>query len=153
MSVITGVLALVKVDGTVIGKAKGINVTENIQRADVRGLGHLAPQERPAVSWNGTLRVDFILVNLHETTIPGALNRNVNTVDEFTNALTLGELPVTVSVFKKITDPADPLSYKEEPFAVINNVLLTSDAWNINEGTISGRNMSFDYLSPVVFPS
>lgn len=151
--VITGVLAIVKSKGVVIGKAKGVTVTENIQRADVRGLGHLAPQERPAVAWNGTIRFDFILINLTDTTIPGALNRKVNTVDEFTNALVLGEVPVSVSIFKKIKDPGNPLGYLEEPFATVNNVLLTSDNWNIQEGTISGRNLSFDYLEPIFFPS
>lgn len=151
-SVITGVLAIVKSAGLVIGKIKGVNVTENIQRTDVRGLGHLAAQERPAVAWNGTLRCDFILINLAESTIPNVLNRKVNTVDEFTNALTLGEVAVSVSVFKKIPDPADPINNLEKPFAVIDNVLLTSDAWQINEGTISGRNMSFDYLTPIIFP-
>lgn len=151
--VITGVLAIVKYKGTPVAKARGINATENIQRADVRGLGHLAPQERPAVSWSGQLRMDFILINLHESTIPNTLNRNVQTVAQFTNALTLGEIPVSVDVFKKIADPSDPTGYEEEPFCTINGVLLTSDSWQINEGAVSGRNMTFDYLEPIIFPS
>lgn len=150
--VITGVLAIIKYNGSPIGKARGINASENIQRADVRGLGHLAPQERPAVAWNGNVRMDFILINLKESTIPDTLNRNVQSVSEFTNALTLGEVPVSIDVFKKIPDPADPVGYEEEKFCTINGILLTSDSWQINEGAISGRNMTFDYLEPIIFP-
>lgn len=149
---ITAPIAIIKVNGKTIGMMRNIRITENIQRGDVKGIGRLTPLERPALGWNGQLQCDFINVNFEKSTIPGAANRNVNTAEEFVNYLLLNEIPVEVIVFKKIPDDADPLSYKEEIYATISDLFLESDSFNIAEGQISGKNQSFSYLTPIIFP-
>lgn len=148
----TAALAVIKYNGTSIGKMRNIRITENFQRGSVMGIGRISDQEKPVIKWSGQLNCEFILVDMEKSTIPNVLNRNVNSVEEFVNYLIVNEEPVKVDLYKKIPDPEDELSYKEQPFASIEDLLLTSDSFSVNEGQIGGKSQAFDYLTPILFP-
>ena len=149
---LTAALAIIKHNGVSIGKMRTVRVQETFQRGEVKGIGRITAQEKPVTGWSGTLNCDFILTDLKESSIPKVLNRQVNTVPQFVNALIVSEIPVQVNLYKKVPDPDDPLSYNEKPFATINDLLLESDSFSINEGQVGGKSQSFSYLSPIIFP-
>jgi hypothetical protein len=149
---LTAPLAIVKHNGVSIGKMRNVRVQESFQRGDVKGIGRITPQEKPVIGWSGTLSCEFILVDFDVSTIPNVLNRKVNSVTEFVNALIVSEIPVQVNLYKKIPDPDNILGTIEQPFATINDLLLESDGFSVNEGQVGGKSQSFSYLTPIIFP-
>ena len=149
---LTAPLAIIKHDGISIGKMRNVKVQESFQRGDVKGIGRITPQEKPVIGWSGTLSCEFVLVDFDISTIPSVLNRNVNSVTEFVNALIVNETPVQINLYKKIPDPDNALGNLEQPFATINDLLLESDEFSVNEGQVGGKSQSFSYLTPMIFP-
>jgi hypothetical protein len=154
--VYTAPLAIVKVGGVAIGKMKTIQVNENIQRGTVQGLGELTPQEKPALVWAGTLSCGFYTITWQKSSIPNAITRNVNTLKEFVDSLLLQEQGVTVELYKKIRANGAPtiglIPSSLVLFCTISGLFLEGDNFDISEGSISGKNQSFSYLDPVIFP-
>jgi hypothetical protein len=154
--VLQGALALVKKNGTVIGKMRNVRWTENLNRSEVRGLGTILVQEAPVVSHGGTLSADFYEVDFSKTGIPGAIRRDVQTNQQYEDQLLLDEDGFQLDIFKKISDARDPdtglISSTVTPYAVIRNCLINSDGADITEGSISGHSQSFQFLSPVIYP-
>jgi len=154
--VITAPLAIIKVKGVAIGKMRGIRVNENIQRGNVQGLGQLIPDEKPALSWSGTVSCDFYNIDFVKSQVPEAILRNVSTIQEWSDSVLLQEEGVTLDIFKKIAAPGAPKSglipSVETPYATIIGLFLDTENFDINEGQVSGRNQSFQYLNPIIFP-
>jgi len=150
-------LAIVKSNGNTIGKMRGITVNENFNRAEIRGLGELTPQEVPAISWAGTLTADFYNIDFTKSTIPNAVRRDVQDVKSFVDNVLLQEEGVQVILYKKVPGTVDPetglITSVEDVYAVINGLFLDTDNFNINEGQVSGKNQSFRYLYPIIFPA
>jgi len=155
--VLHAALAIVKANGVTIGKMRGITVNENFNRAEVRGLGELTPQEVPAISWAGTLTADFYNIDYTKSTIPGAIRRDVQDTKSFVDNVLLNDVGVQVVLYKKVVGEVDPetglITSAEDVYAVINGLFLDTDNFNINEGQVSGKNQSFRYLYPVIFPT
>lgn len=156
--VMTAPLAIIKVDGVAVGKMKNIRVTENIRRGNVQGIGELTPQEIPALSWSGSLNAGFysITFNNQDQLIKTALLRNVNTLQEFVDTVLLQEDGITIDIMKKVKDFQDPATgiiYPEfELFASIRSAFSTKEGFDISEGQISGRDVDFEYITPILFP-
>ena len=154
--VITAPLAIVKSGGIAIGKMKGIRVQENIQRGNVQGLGSLIPDEKPALMWNGTLTCDFYNIDFSQSSIPKAILRQVNTLLEWSDSVLLQEQGVTVELYKRTAIPGSPqiglIPGMEKPYATIRGLFLEGEGFDITEGQVSGRNQSFVYLFPIIFP-
>lgn len=152
----TGALAIIRKNGTAIGKMRNVRWTENINRSEVRGLGTTITQELPAVSWGGTLSCDFYEVDFSTTGVPQAIRRDVQTNQQFEDQLLLDADGVQLDIFKKVEDIRDPntglISAKVQPFAIIKNLFINSDGADITEGAVSGHNQSFQYISPVIYP-
>lgn len=154
--VITGAIAIVKVNGVAVGKMKGIRVNENVTRGDVRGIGQLTPLERPALSWSGTLSCDFYNIDLKMSQLPQGIFRSVQTLQEFVNSLVLQEEGISVDIYRKVPTGGQtaPLILSEEtPYCTVRGVLLDAESFDINEGQISGHNQSFSYIYPIIFPN
>ena len=156
--VMTAPLAVIKVDGVAIGKMKNIRVNENIRRGRVQGIGELTPCEVPALEWSGTLNAGFysISFNNQDQLIKTALLRNVNTLQEFVDTVILQEDGIQIDIMKKVKDFQDPATGIIYPllevFASIRGAFSTKEGFDISEGQISGRDVDFEYITPILFP-
>ena len=169
-NVLTAPLAVIRVGGITIGKMRNIRVTESLRRARVVGLGQLVPDELPVVEWSGTMTAEFMTVDLKKSMIPGAINRISSSVEEWTNSVLLQEQGVQVDIMKRVKDPqqldnkfpnasGDPnyiqraIKGKFELFASIQAAFMTREGFNISEGSISGRDVEFEYKTPILYPN
>lgn len=161
-TVLTGAIALIKVDGQVIGKMKNIRCTENMRRVAVRGIGTILPSEQAVTEWEGSLTCDFLEIKFQKTGIKNAIRRifpNIasqvlNGNSSFEDQLVLDVDGVQLDVFKKVTDLVDAngiIKPKLEPYAIIRKLLIESDSFDISEGAIAGHSQSFKYLLPITF--
>lgn len=156
--VMTAPLAIIKVDGIAVGKMKSIRVNENIRRGRVQGIGELTPSEIPALEWSGSLNAGFysITFNNQDQLIKTALLRNVNNLQEFVDTVLLQENGIQIDIMKKVRDYQDPntgIIYPQfELFASIRGAFSTKESFDISEGQISGRDVDFEYITPILFP-
>jgi hypothetical protein len=156
--VMTAPLAIIKVDGIAVGKMKSIRVNENIRRGRVQGIGELTPSEVPALEWSGSLNAGFysITFNNQDQLIKTALLRNVNNLQEFVDTVLLQEDGIQIDIMKKVKDFQDPATgiiYPQfELFASIRGAFSTKESFDISEGQISGRDVDFEYITPILFP-
>lgn len=153
--VLTAPLAILKVNGVAVGRAKNISCTESIRRQPVVGIGRLAPTELAAVGWSGTVNMGFFTIDLRQSPIPGALNRVAQSVEQWENMLTLDEDGVQLDLMRKVkrsTLPTGIVTIGYEVFASIKGCFITRESWDITEQQISGRNQDFEYINPILFP-
>jgi hypothetical protein len=154
--VLTGAIALIKVGNTYVGKMKDVRASENMRRARVSGLGTILPKELPVTEWSGTLNCSFYLIDLKTSGLPGAILRDVQTVQEFEDTLVLNEVGLTVEIFKKVSDvilPNGAIRPKLTPVGVISGLQIESESFNVAEGQVSGRDQSFQYMNPIIRPA
>lgn len=162
--VLTGAIALIKVNGQVIGKMRGVSCQESMRRVPVRGLGTIIPSEQAVIEWEGTLSCDFMEVEFQKTGITNAIRRifpNIasqvlNGNASFEDQLVLDTDGVQVDIFKKVSDVVDAsgiIKPKLKPYAIVKNCLVESDSFQINEGSIASHSQSFKYLTPLTYPS
>lgn len=161
--VLTGAIALVKVEGKVVGKMRNIRAQETVRRIPAIGIGTILMSEKPVVGWEGSLTCDFIQVNMKKSGIPKAINRNFSNIESqvlnglasFEDQLVLDTEGVQLDIFKKVSDAIDEngiIRPKAIPIAVIGNCLIESDTLEISEGSLAGRNQTFSYLKPMIEP-
>lgn len=151
--VMHGALAIVRKNGTAIGKMRNVRWTENIGRGEVRGLGTILTSEAPALSWGGSVSCDFYEVDFATTGVPDAIKRNVQTSQEFETQLLLDYDGVQLDIFKKVEDAVDENGLKVAkaiPYVTLAQLLIESDGAEVTEGAISGHNQSFRYLGPAL---
>lgn len=162
MGVLTGAIALIRVNGNVVGRMKTVRCQESFRRQPVKGIGTILPSEEAVTDWEGTLSCDFMEVRFEETGIPNAIRRKfanaasrVLTGDvSFEDQLVLDTDGVQVDIFKKVKDVINPdgtIKPKLEPYAIVKRCLIESDSFDISEGSISGHSQSFKYLDPVTY--
>lgn len=162
-STFTGAIALIKVNGQVIGKIRNIRGQENMRRVPVRGIGTILPSEQCVTEWEGTASCDFMEVYFQTSGITNAIRRifpniasQVLTGDpSFEDQLVLDTDGVQIDIFKKVTDVigADGIiKPKLTPYAILRNCLIESEGFDISEGSIVGHSQSFKYLTPITYP-
>ena len=154
--VMTAPLAIVKVNGVAIGKMKSIRCTETIRRQKVVGIGSLVASEYAALDWNGTLNCGFFMIELKDEVMPGALLRKVQTVQEWEDTLLLSNDGIQIDVMRKVKDtvtPAGVIIPVLKIFASIKGAFVSRESFDISEGQISGRDVDFEYTTPILFPS
>lgn len=161
-NVLTGAIALIKVNGQVIGRMKTIRCQENFRRQPVKGIGTILPSEEAVTDWDGTLTCDFMEISFSETGVPNGIRRKFASTrsqvasggTSFEDQLLLDVDGVQVDVYKKVTDVIDAdgnINPKLIPYATIKRCLIESDSFDISEGGIAGHNQSFKYLDPIVY--
>jgi hypothetical protein len=147
-------LAIIKVKGVAVGLMKNIRINETIRRGSVKGIGTLIPIELPALDWTGELSCSFYMIDLNLTGLPGGINRNAPTVQDWVDNVLLTEQAVDVVIYKKVPKAFDPVtlltSADVKPFATIRGCFADSDSFDISESQISGRDQRFSYLTPVL---
>jgi len=162
--VLTGSIAIIKSGGKVIGKIKSWNITENIQRGDVQGVGTIFSSEAPALKYGGTLSCNAMTVSYKDGIIPGALKRGISTIGSqalsgnasYEDNVVLDDTGLTIECYKKIKDVIDHatgnIKPKVTPFVVVNKAFIETSGLEISEAAISGTNQSFKFLDPIIYP-
>lgn len=151
--VLTAPLAIIKSGGVSIGKMQNVRVQETISRGRIQGLGNLTPEDRPPISWDGTLSCSFFFIDLAKSTIPNVLNRKFTSTQDFVDALTLLEEGVQVILYKKTARLEGGVVVRDlKEIATIDDLLIEGDGFDINEASITSKNQSFSYLSPILLP-
>lgn len=150
----TAPLAIIKSNGKAIGKMKNITITETYRRGRVQGLGELTASEVPPLEFNGVMNCEFFMINLKKTGVPGALNREVPSLETFINNVLLQEEGIDVTIFKKVKDTVDAngmIVPELQEFATISSGFIDRQSFNIADGNITGTNQDFTYLNPILF--
>lgn len=159
--VLTAPLALIKMNGVPIGKMKNISATEDINRAPVRGIGRLTLDQVPALTHQGTLNCSSYLIDFNRTIfdnndLAAAMFRGVQTAQEFADNILLQEVGIQLDIYRKISIGQNNFGVQQagfETFASISGLFITRESMNISESQISGRDCSFMYTDPIVYPS
>lgn len=154
--VLTGAIAVIKKNGTVIGRMRNIRWTENTRTSPVQGIGTVLTQELPVVQHGGTGSCDFYEIDFASTGLPGGIRRDMQNNQEFEDNLLFRE-PLQIDIFKKEKDVVDvntgKIRTKLNPYAILRDLFIESDGADITEGAVSGHNQGFVFLSPTIFPS
>jgi hypothetical protein len=153
MGILTAPLAIIEKDGQEIGLMTSVEANETITRTDVQGIGRLTVSEVPAVTWRGRLSCAQMMIDLDKSGIPDALKRDTTSVQQWVDNVLLQEEGVDLVFLKKEKVGQNPDGNIEAGFteiAVIKNLFLTSDSFNIADGQISGRNQEFSYTTPII---
>lgn len=158
--VLTGAIALIKVQGVVVGLMRSVRVQESFRRTPVRGIGTILPSEQAVTEWDGTLTCDFMEISFFNTGIRNAITREIGNIGSqvdsgntsFEDELILNSDGVQVDIFKKIKDVINSdgtIKPKLVPHVTIKRCLIENESLDISEGGISGHNQSFKYLDPI----
>lgn len=153
LATMTAARAIITRNGIPIGYMKNLRVTENKQRGSVMGLGEITKKERPILAITCTWSCDFYLIDLSRTGIPGLDNREVQSVQEYKDTLTLLNIPVDITVWKKdvLTVSNNVVTAtKKDVLCTIKDVYLDSTSWDVSENAISGLAQSGEYTTPVI---
>jgi len=155
-NVLTGALAIIRVNGTALGKMRNIRVTENQRRVNVSGLGTILTLETPVVEWTGSLTCSFYEIDFQSQGVKNAIRRDVQTSQDFEREILLNEDGIQLDIFKRVKDfvgdNGDTVE-KAVPYAIIKRCFPDSESFNIDSGSVAGRDQSFRYLDPIIFPS
>ncbi len=153
--VMSAPLAIIRVNGIAVGKMKSIRCTETIRRTPVVGLGQLVASEYAPTGWSGQLNCGFFMIDMRKSAIPGALLRVTQTVQEWEDTLLLSNSGVQIDIMRKVQDvllPNGVISSKLEVFSSIKGAFINRESFDISDGQISGRDVDFDYSTPILFP-
>lgn len=151
----TAPLGIIKVGGFAVGKMKNLRLTEVIRRGDVVGIGKLASTEKPALAWSGSLTCGFYLIDFSVAAIPGAVNRNANSIQQWEDTLALQSDGVQIDIMRKVavsTNAAGIITSGLVVFASIRGAFCNREGFDITESQISGRDVDFDYITPILYP-
>ena len=153
--VLTAPLALIKISGVTVGKIKNLRVQEQYQRGNVMGIGALISSEKPILGIQCSFTCASYVVSVKKL---GSLDnpfvlRGATTTEQFVNTVLTQDQGVDIYIMKKgaktivngiVTEAS------EENLFVIKNAFLTSQSFDIQEGQISGSDMSGEYLEPIL---
>ena len=153
--VLTAPLALIKISGVTVGKIKNLRVQEQYQRGNVMGIGALISQEKPILGIQCSFTCSSYVISIKKL---GSIDnpfvlRGATTIDQFVNTVLTQDNGVDIYIMKKgaktiingiVTEAS------EENMFVIKNAFLTSQTFDIQEGQISGSDMSGEYLEPIL---
>lgn len=149
--------AFITIEGEVAGYIRNISFTENIQRNEVRGLGNLYAQEVPAVSASNTFTLDQFFLDFERPVMKKLLNR-YGGAEALKNTLSLGDLPISVNIYKKTIKASNPntklvtaTDNAGKEIAILRDCFVDSQNWSLAESGIAASTVSGRYLSPVSF--
>lgn len=148
-------LALIRSNGVTIGKMRNIRCTETQRRQMVKGIGKITDGESVITDWTGTLNCGAFTMDLRKSIIPGSTLRVAQTAQQWEDTVTLNDLGIQIVILRKVakTVLASGMIVPDYvPFVTIESAFTTSEDFDITEGQVSGRNCSFEYTRPYIFP-
>ena len=147
--------AFIVIDGEVAGFMRNVNFTENINRADVQGLGSETSVEVPVTKIQCSLSAGFYFINFDTPIMKRILNRDT-TVEGFKQSLSLGNFPTQIVVYKKTIETQDEstkivtsIAKDGQKIAKITDFFIESQSFELSEGGLAGSNISGRYLTPI----
>ena len=147
--------AFIKINNQVAGFVRNLTFTENIQRANVQGLGSLTLQEAPAVSYTCQWSVGQYFISFN-TPVFKEMLKKFGTIEQIKNSLVLGDIAFDITVYSKTVTSTDgnsklvtEVDNTGQTIARLQGCLLNTQQFEISEGGISGYNVSGIYLEPV----
>jgi len=151
-TVLSSPKAIITIGGKAAGYIRNLSCNESIQRADIKGLGNLTSQEKPAVGHTGSWSCDFWFIDFKQPGTMEMINR-VGGLEAFKNTLILGEFPFSISIFKKKATVIDAtaklvLGWDREEILTINECYLDSQNFSIGEGGVASQSCSGSFLQP-----
>lgn len=148
-------------NGAAIGKIKNLTFQEQINRANVQGLGVVTLQEVPAVLINCNFNASTYAINLKKfgTVTDPFWPVAATSAEQLLNAILLGEAPVQLHVYKRVPTRV-PINFtaeqllkdsevSEETIGIIQDCYLNSRVFEISEGQVAGKNITGVYLTPI----
>ena len=154
----TAPLAIIKIDGTTVGKMRNIRVTESVRRGRVSGLGTLTPSELPALEWSGSLSCSSYTLNFNKlaNTMTRGMFREAGTLESWASAILLQEDGLEISILRKVKDgdidkETGLVNTKYETFAKVTGAFASREGFDLQEGQVSGRDTEFEYLEPILY--
>lgn len=153
--VLTAPLAIIKIKGTVVGKIKNLRIQEQYQRGNVMGIGALISSEKPILGIQCSFLASSYVVSVKKLgTIDNPfVIRGASTTEQFVNTVLMQDNGVDIYVMKKgakVITNGIVTEATEENLFVIKNAFLTSNSFDLNEGQISGSDLSGEYLEPIL---
>ena len=153
--VLTAPLAIIKIKGIVVGKIKNLRLQEQYQRGNVMGIGALISSEKPILGIQCTFSASFYVISVKKLgTIDNPfVIRGASTTEQFVNTVLMQDNGVDIYVMKKgakVITNGIVTEATEENLFVIKNAFLTSNSFDIQEGQISGSDLSGEYLEPIL---
>lgn len=153
--VLTAPLAIIKIKGTVVGKIKNLRIQEQYQRGNVMGIGALISSEKPILGIQCSFSASFYVVSVKKLgTIDNPfVIRGASTTEQFVNTVLMQDNGVDIYIMKKgakVITNGIVTEATEENLFVIKNAFLTSNSFDLNEGQISGSDLSGEYLEPIL---
>ena len=151
-SVLSGSTAAVRVklpDGSVIpvGFVRGISVNEDIRYDQVKVLGSLYTQEMVPVDHAGTGSFESYVETTPNSSVNQIINRNFATKEAFQDYLNSQQ--VTQGLIFDVLG-RNPTTGEFGPVATIKYVFITNQSFNVTQGAMSMRNVSFSFTEPIL---
>lgn len=147
--------AFITIEGQPAGYIRTISFSENIQRQPVRGLGNLYAQDLPAVSATNTFNLDMLFIDFRRPIMQKLINR-LGGKEALLNTLSLGDLPMSICIYKKDIQAVHPISKlvtavvaAGHEIAVLRDCYINSQNFTLSEGGIASTGVSGEYLTPV----
>lgn len=153
--VFTAPKAFIKIDNQVAGYVRNLTFSENVQRANVQGLGSLTYQEAPPVVYTCNWQVDQYFISF-DTPVMKKMLKKFGSIAAIKNSLVLGDVSFDITVYAKAVKSEDAQSglvtevdNTGETIARLQGCLLNSQSFQMSEAGIAGVNIQGIYLEPI----
>lgn len=147
--------AFIKIDNQVAGYVRNLTFSENVQRANVQGLGSLTLQEAPPVSYLCQWSVSQYFISFNTPVMKKLINK-LGSIAQIKNSLVLGDIAFDITVYAKTVASEDTqtklvteVDNTGETMARLQGCMLNTQSFNIQEGGIAGIDVSGIYLEPI----
>lgn len=155
MAVFSAPQAYIKIDNQIAGFVRNIQATENVQRANVQGLGNLILQEVPAVGYQCNFTVDQFFLSFKLPVVEGMIHR-LGSVKAILDTLVLGELGFAIAIYRKMISSKDETTGlvtatdpTGETICQLNPCFVNGQTFSLAEGGVAGYNVNGIYLNPI----
>ena len=155
MAVFSAPQAYIKIDNQIAGFVRNIQATENVQRANVQGLGNLTLQEVPAVGYQCNFTVDQFFLSFKLPVVEGMIHR-LGSVKAILDTLVLGELGFAIAIYRKLISSKDETTGlvtatdpTGETICQLNPCFVNGQTFSLAEGGVAGYNVNGIYLNPI----
>lgn len=155
MPVFTAPKAYIKIDNKVAGYVRNLTWQENIQRANVQGLGQLILQEVPPVGYQCTWSVDQYFLDLKQPVMESLLHR-LGDVNAIVNTLILGELTFQMMVYQKTiasqdgnTQMVTSVDNTGQTIVMLGPCYTNSFNFQLQEGAVAAIGVQGIFLNPI----
>lgn len=147
--------AFIKINNQIAGYVRNLTFAENVNRANVQGLGNLALQEVPPVAIQCTWTVDQFFIDFKRPEVEALMHR-LGSVKEVLDTLVFGELGFALAIYTKtvtsrnettgMVTGVDPTGATT---MLLNPCFTTTQNFSLAEGGVAGLNVSGIYLNPI----